>query len=95
MARIRVGIVGCGEVAKIIHLPIHLTITRVNGEGGVTRQNIHPAWGDPFVIEWQDFYHNIQHQKEPKTSPSDFRNDLELFQAMVRLIQDRIEQTAA
>jgi predicted dehydrogenase len=82
------------DTPYVRNLPINLAITEANAEGGVTRQNIHPAWGDPFVIEWQDFYRNIQQQKEPKTNPTDFRKDLELFQAMARLLQEQLERTA-
>jgi predicted dehydrogenase len=80
------------DTPYVRNLPIQLTITEATGKGGVSRQSIHPEWGDPFVVEWQDFYQNIQQQKEPKTSPADFRQDLELFQAMARLIQAQVEQ---
>jgi hypothetical protein len=69
------------------NLPIRLFITEANGSGGVVERAEHPAWGDPFVSEWQDFYNNVMNQKEPKTSPADFRKDLELFQEMIRLMK--------
>jgi predicted dehydrogenase len=79
------------DTPYIRNLPIQLTITEATHKGGVNRQSIHPEWGDPFVVEWQDFHLNIQQHKEPKTSPADFRQDLELFQAMARLIHEQIE----
>lgn len=45
-----------------------------------------PAWGDPFVAEWEAFYDSVQTGRPPKTGPDDFRQDLELFQEMVRLM---------
>jgi predicted dehydrogenase len=83
------------DTPYVRNLPIHLTITEASGDGGVSRQSIHPEWSDPFVLEWQDFYRNIQQRKEPKTSPADYRKDLELFLAMTRLIHEQLEQAAA
>jgi hypothetical protein len=44
-------------------------------------------WGDPFVEEWEAFHECIIKKKEPKTGPVDFRQDLDLFAEMVRLIR--------
>ena len=49
----------------------------------------HPAWGDAFVAEWQAFYENIIGHRAPKTSPEDFRLDLELFRDMIALMRDQ------
>ena len=43
---------------------------------------VHPAWGDAFVCEWEALYTNIAQKRTPKTSLADYRQDLELFQAM-------------
>lgn len=80
------------DTPYVRNLPIQLLVTEVDESGGVSRQTLHPEWGDPFVVEWQDFYANIQGQREPKTNPADYRQDLELFQAMTRLIQGQLEQ---
>jgi predicted dehydrogenase len=69
------------------NLPIRLFITEANGSGGVVERAEHPAWGDPFVSEWQAFYDNIMNHREPKTSAADFRKDLELFQQMIGLMK--------
>jgi predicted dehydrogenase len=81
------------DTPYIRNLPIHLSVTESNVQGGVTQQTILPAWGDPFVIEWQEFYKNVQESREPKTSASDYRKDLELFLAMIDLIRDTGEKS--
>lgn len=72
----------------IRNLPIRLFITETNGAGGVSEQAMLPTWGDPFVAEWQAFHENITQGRNPKTSPADFRQDLELFRDMVKLMRD-------
>jgi predicted dehydrogenase len=74
------------DTPYVRNLPIRLSITAANGTGGVEERTVHPAWGDPFVAEWEAFYDNVQHGRTPKTSPVDFRQDLELFQGMIRLM---------
>jgi predicted dehydrogenase len=66
--------------------PIRLLITESSRHGGVTTRTSHPAWGDPFVEQWKAFYNNVTENKVPKTNPSDFGQDLELFAEMVRLM---------
>lgn len=70
------------DTPYIRNLPIRLMVTEANGAGGVVEREIHPAWGDPFVVEWLAFYDNVIEGRTPKTSPADFRQDLELFSAM-------------
>lgn len=69
------------------NLPIRLFVTEANEQGGVVERAIHPTWGDAFVAEWQAFYTNILEQRLPKSSPADYRQDLELFQAMIALMK--------
>ena len=87
MDRLRVGIVGCGEVTQIVHLPIRLILTEAHAKHGVVQKDIHPAWGDAFVSEWEAFYENVITGQMPKTSPADFRLDLELFQSMLQAMR--------
>jgi predicted dehydrogenase len=68
-------------------LPITVTVTEANGQGGVVTRTEHPAWGDAFVAEWQAFHANVMERRVPKTSPEDFRRDLELFMEMIGLIR--------
>jgi predicted dehydrogenase len=75
------------DTPYVRNLPIRLFITEANGAGGVVEQALHPAWGDPFVVEWQAFYENVTQRRAPKTPPADFRQDLELFLQMIALMR--------
>jgi predicted dehydrogenase len=75
------------DTPYVRNLPIRLLITEANGEGGVVERAIHPTWGDPFVVEWQAFHQNVTERRRPKTPPADFRQDLELFLAMIALMR--------
>jgi predicted dehydrogenase len=77
------------DTPYVRNLPIRLFITEANGRGGVFERAEHPAWGDAFVAEWQAFYENIIGHRAPKTSPEDFRLDLELFRDMIALMRDQ------
>ena len=77
------------DTPYVRNLPIRLIVTEANGRGGVVERAEHPAWGDPFVAEWQAFYENITGHRLPKTSPADFRLDLELFRDMIALMRDQ------
>lgn len=68
-------------------LPITVTVTAANGRGGVVTRTEHPLWGDAFVAEWQVFHANVTERRAPKTSPEDFRRDLQLFAEMIDLIR--------
>jgi predicted dehydrogenase len=70
------------------NMPIRLFVTEDNGGSGVTSLESHPAWGDPFVAEWKAFYDNITKKRAPKTGPSDFVHDLELFGEMAQLMHE-------
>jgi hypothetical protein len=74
--KIRVGIVGCGEVTQIMQWP---SLFRLADQFAVT------ALCDvPFVEEWKAFYKNVTKNTVPKTDPADFAQDLELFTEMAR-----------
>lgn len=75
------------DTLYVRNLPIYLPITEANGKGGVVERVEHPSWGDPFVVEWEAFYENIAYQRTSKTSPADFRQDLELFSDMIALMR--------
>jgi predicted dehydrogenase len=75
------------DTPYVRNLPIRVLTTETNGHTGVTSRAAHPAWGDPFVEQWKAFYENVTEKKVPKTSPSDFAQDLELFAEMVRLMR--------
>jgi hypothetical protein len=44
--------------------------------------------GDPFVAQWKAFYENVTKNKESKTGPADFVEDLELIAEMARLMRE-------
>jgi predicted dehydrogenase len=75
------------DTPYVRNLPIRLHITQANGAGGVVERAELPAWGDAFVAEWQAFYTNVVERRAPKTSPADFRQDLELFRDMIALMR--------
>lgn len=77
------------------NLPITVSMTEANGSGGVQTRCEHPAWGDAFVAEWRAFHANVTQRSAPKTTPADFRLDLELFGEMVRLIKQEMSENAA
>jgi predicted dehydrogenase len=66
--------------------PIRLFTMEANGQDGVINRTSHPAWGDPFIEEWKVFYQNVIKNQVPKTDPTDFAQDLELFTEMARLM---------
>jgi predicted dehydrogenase len=76
------------DTPYVRNIPIRLTVTEDNGRGGVNSVDSHPAWGDPFVAEWKAFYENVVENAVPKTDPSDFAQDLELFAEMARLMRE-------
>jgi predicted dehydrogenase len=69
------------------NLPIRLRVTAANGDGGVEEHASQPDWGDPFVAEWRAFHDNVRERRTPKTSPADYRHDLELFAEMIELMR--------
>lgn len=74
------------DTPYVLNLPIRLYVGEPNGKHGYNEQMVHPTWGDAFVNEWVALHHNITRGKTPKTSLADYRQDLELFQAMAALM---------
>jgi predicted dehydrogenase len=83
------------DTPYVVNLPIRLILTEANGENGVIQQEIHPSWGDAFVLEWEAFYDSVMNRQIPKTSPADFRLDLELFQWMIQAMRDEPQNQPA
>jgi predicted dehydrogenase len=77
------------DTPYIRNSPIKFILTEDNGRGGMTTITSRPTWGDPFVNEWEAFYHHVTTGTQPKTNPTDFVQDLELFAEMIRLMRDR------
>ncbi len=76
------------DTPYVLNLPIRLYVGEPNGKHGVNEQMVHPSWGDAFVNEWLALYTNIHKHRTPKTSIADYRQDLELFQAMAGFMQN-------
>lgn len=75
------------DTPYVRNLPIRLTVIEANGCGGVVKSEECPVWGDAFVAEWRAFYDNVMEKRTSKTSPADFRQDLELFRDMIALMR--------
>jgi predicted dehydrogenase len=75
------------DTPYVRNLPTRLRVTEVDAAGRISNCETNPAWGDNFTLEWKVFYDNIQQRKQPKTSPQDFRHDLEIFSEMVELMR--------
>lgn len=76
------------DTPYVRNLPIRVRVTEANGAGGVVERAVHPAWGDAFVSEWQAFHENVMLNRPAKTSPADFRLDLQLFRDMIALMRE-------
>jgi len=75
------------DTPYVRNLPTQLFVTEVDAVGRISNSETNPAWGDSFTLEWKAFFDNIQQPKAPKTSPQDFRHDLEIFLDVVELMR--------
>jgi predicted dehydrogenase len=74
------------DTPYVRNLPNRLTLTEANGQGGVVQRVEHPAWGDSFVEEWRAFHGHITAGTQPRMTPEDYREDLDIFLEMIRLM---------
>jgi predicted dehydrogenase len=72
------------DVPYVRNLPTTLTVLEADDRGGFCERTVMPEWGDPFVEEWLAFHESVKHRTPARTSAQDFRQDLDLFGAMVR-----------
>lgn len=77
------------DASQVRNLPVRTTITDANDTGGVDVRTIHPSWGDPFVEEWRAFHRHVTEGSQTKSSPADFREDLELCRDLVAAMAAR------
>jgi predicted dehydrogenase len=75
------------DTPYVRNLPIRLFVSEANGQGGMSERAEHPAWGDAFVAEWQAFHSSVLERRQAKSSPADFRQDLELFRDMIAVMR--------
>jgi predicted dehydrogenase len=74
------------DVPYVRNLPTTLTVLEADDRGGFSERTVMPEWGDPFVEEWIAFGESVRHRNPPRTGAADFRQDLDLFGAMVELM---------
>jgi predicted dehydrogenase len=70
------------------HQATCLNVIRAKPESGLHTEVIQPAFEDNFTQEWKAFYQNVTMGGKPKTSPEDYRCDLELFSQMMAKIRE-------
>ena len=63
-------------------------MTAADETGALVERDVHPPWEDAFVAEWRQLCANVTEGRRPKTPPADFRNDLDLFAAMIEQMRD-------
>jgi predicted dehydrogenase len=72
----------------IRHQATKLKIINAKPESNLHSEVIHPNFEDNFTQEWKAFYQNVTTGTKPKTSPEDYRQDLELFSQMMAKIRE-------
>lgn len=77
------------------HLPTKLLVTSAKPDSNLHLEAIQPAFADNFTQEWRAFHHNITTGTKPKTSPEDYRHDLELFQQMIAKMREAQKEAVA
>ncbi|KAM0549943.1 hypothetical protein ACHAPJ_009190 [Fusarium lateritium] len=65
-------------------LPVTMTIREKIGEGGFQERIIRKTYEDPYTLEMLELYDCVVEGKTPKTSAIDSRNDIELFQMILK-----------
>jgi predicted dehydrogenase len=70
------------------HQATTLNIIHAKPDSGLHSEVIQPNFEDNFTQEWKAFYHTITTGSKPKTSPEDYRQDLELFSQMMEKIRE-------
>jgi predicted dehydrogenase len=70
------------------HQATKLNVINAKPESSLHTEVIQPAFEDNFTQEWKAFYQNVTTGSKPKTSPEDYRNDLELFSQMMAKIRE-------
>jgi predicted dehydrogenase len=74
------------DVPYVRNLPTTMSVLEADSRGGFSERRVMPEWGDPFVAEWKAFHHSVTTREQPTASAADFREDLDLFAQMVRLM---------
>ncbi|KLO85841.1 uncharacterized protein LW93_14462 [Fusarium fujikuroi] len=72
-------------------LPVIMTIREKIGEGGFQERIIRKTYEDPYTLEMLDLYDCVIGEKVPKTSATDARKDVELFEMILKAGADRFK----
>jgi len=70
------------DTPYIRHLPTKLTIGETVGET-YSESVIRPTFTDPYTLEMKHFHEAITQDRQPKTTPEDYKNDLILFKMII------------
>lgn len=70
-------------------LPVTMTVREREGEGGFQERTVRRTYEDPYTLELKEFYECVVNGKEVKTSARDAREDVELFQMILRAGAER------
>ncbi len=75
------------QTPYVRHLATRLEVIETVSPGNIHTEVVQPAFEDNFTQEWKSFYDNITLNKIPKTSPEDYRQDLEIFQDIIEAMK--------
>jgi predicted dehydrogenase len=69
------------------HLATRLNLISGAENSEIKLEIVQPAFEDNFTNEWRAFYESVTTLSPPKTSPADYRHDLEIFNSMLEHLQ--------
>lgn len=69
------------------HLATRLNVISGAANSEIKLETVQPAFEDNFTNEWRAFYESVTTLSPPKTSPADYRHDLEIFNQMLEHLQ--------
>jgi predicted dehydrogenase len=76
------------DTPYVRHLPTTLVVEETEGDA-ITRSVRRPHLKDPYTYELEYFHAMVTTGATPKTSPEDFVEDLDLFAALIRSLDDK------
>jgi predicted dehydrogenase len=76
------------DTPYIRHLPVQMTVQETDGDA-FKSSVIRHTFTDPYTIELRTFHDVVTKNLEPKTTPEDYKQDLELF----RMITDSMKMS--
>jgi|GEM_PF-190434 len=76
------------DTPYIRHLPTTLTVTQTVGEA-YTEVVERPTYTDPYSRELEYFHEVVTTGGQPKTTPEDFKQDLQLFRMIIDSLSER------